>query len=84
MVGEGDPLGPPMSPQATGLPQHLADPGQGLDEHRMAGYTSHYQQRYGVTFMLISKRKDVQICNIDVTKLSAEKLQLCTLKKWGW
>lgn len=45
MVGEGDPLGPPMSPQATGLPQHLADPGQGLDEHRMAGYTSHYQQR---------------------------------------
>lgn len=45
IVGEGDPLGPPMSPQATGLPQHLADHAQSLEEHRMASYASPYQQR---------------------------------------
>ncbi|KAJ7380197.1 RNA binding motif, single stranded interacting protein 3 [Desmophyllum pertusum] len=45
MVGEGDPLGPPMSPQATGLPQHLTDHAQSLEDHRMASYVSAYQQR---------------------------------------
>ena len=34
-----------MSPQATGLPQHLAEHAQSLEEHRMASYTSPYQQR---------------------------------------
>ncbi|XP_020607554.1 uncharacterized protein LOC110046208 [Orbicella faveolata] len=45
IVGEGDPLGPPMSPQATGLPQHLTDHTQSLEDHRMASYASPYQQR---------------------------------------
>lgn len=44
MVGEGDPLGPPMSPQAAGLPQHLADHTQTLEDHRMGSYASPYQR----------------------------------------
>lgn len=45
LVGEGDPLGPPpMSPQAAGLPQHLSDHTQSMEDHRMGSYTS-YQRK---------------------------------------
>ena len=44
MVGDGDPLGPPMSPQASGLPHHLSDHSQSLEEHRMTSYVSPYQR----------------------------------------
>ncbi|KAK2562169.1 RNA-binding motif [Acropora cervicornis] len=44
MVGEGDPLGqPPMSPQAGGIPQHLSDHAQSMEDHRMGSYASPYQ-----------------------------------------
>ena len=43
MVGEGDPLGqPPMSPQAGGIPQHLSDHPQSMEDHRMGSYASPY------------------------------------------
>lgn len=45
MVGEGDPLGqPPMSPQAGGIPQHLSDHAQSMEDHRMGSYASPYQR----------------------------------------
>lgn len=58
MVGEGDPLGqPPMSPQAGGIPQHLSDHAQSMEDHRMGSYASPYQRYLFTTLLLIFSNK---------------------------
>lgn len=55
MVGEGDPLGPPpMSPQATGIPQHLSDHAQSMEDHRMGSYATPYQRYIHNLLILIN------------------------------